>query len=72
MREYSYILRKFYDAEDVVHISNMQQIGYYLQNENIEGCIKDILVDDNGRVYFVFEKCPLTKRLYKEWNERGQ
>lgn len=70
MREYSYILKKFYDAEDVVYISNMQQIGHYLQTEGIEKCIKDILVE-NGRVYFVFEKCPLTKHLYKEWNERG-
>lgn len=69
MREYSFLLRKYYDTEDVIPISNMKQIGFYLSHSGIEDHIMDINVQD-GRVYFFIKKSDLTKEIYKEWQNR--
>lgn len=70
MREYSDTLKCFYEAEDVVYISNMQQNTFYMEKGAVKS-LRDITVD-RGRIYFVWEKTQKIHDLYNEWNERKQ
>lgn len=70
MRVYSRLLNKFYDSDNVVHITNILQVARYMKNGAHEDLV-DILYDGVRRedtLVFVFKKTPLIKELYHKWN----
>ena len=69
MLTYSKLLGKYYDAENVVFITNMLQCQRYLNNGAAEDFV-DILYSGTKHkdsLVFVFQKTPLVKELYRKW-----
>ena len=69
MITYSKILGKYYDAENVVYITNILQCQRYLNNGAAEDFV-DILYSGTKHkdsLVFVFKKTPLIKELYRKW-----
>lgn len=69
MITYSKILNRYYDAENVVFITNMLQCQRYLNNGAAEDFV-DILYSGTKHkdsLVFVFLKTPRVKELYKKW-----
>lgn len=69
MREYSELFDSFYETDCSVYISNMMQNTFYYENQGSKEYLNDIIITNN-RLYFVWEKSELIKKLYKEWCNR--
>ena len=69
MMTYSKILNRYYDAENVVFITNMLQCQRYLNNGRAEDFVSILYRGAQLKVslVFVFKKTPLVKELYRKW-----
>ena len=71
MQTYSRVFNKYYDSDNVAHITNLQQVFKYLNaSEDAIDCLVDILYSGTRKdcLVFVFQKTPLIRELYKKWN----
>lgn len=71
MQRYSRLLNKYYDADNVVYITNFQQVYKYLNaSEEVADGLVDILYSGTRKdcLVFVFNKSPLMQELYRKWN----
>ena len=69
MMNFSKLFNRYYDAENVVFITNMLQCQKYLNN-GATGDLVDILYSGTKHkdtLVFVFQKTPLVKELYRKW-----
>lgn len=69
MRKYSTLLKKFYDDDNVVYLTNMIQVARYMKAGAVEDFV-DLLYFGTNRedtLVFVFNKTPLIKELYRKW-----
>lgn len=71
MLVYSRLLNKSYDADNVIYITNFKQVYQYLNaSEEVADHLVDILYTGTRKdcLVFVFEKAPIMRQLYREWN----
>ena len=71
MRTYSKLLNKYYDSDNVIHITNFQQVYKYLNaSEEVAENLVDVLYSGTRKdcLVFVFNKTPLMQELYRKWN----
>lgn len=70
MTNYSNLFKRYYDANNVIYISNLVQVHKYLNaSEEVSKCLVDILYSGtrNDCLVFVFEKTDIMKELYEKW-----
>ena len=70
MKTYSKLLNKYYDPENVIYISNFQQVYKYLNaSDEVAENLVDILYSGTRKdcLVFVFNKTPIMQELYKKW-----
>lgn len=70
MLNYSKILNKYYDASNVVYVSNLCQVYKYLNwSEKVANDLVDIIYSGTRKdcLVFVFNKSLLIKELYQKW-----
>lgn len=71
MQTYSKLLNKYYDSNNVIYMTNLQQIYKYLNaSEDVSENLVDILYSGTRKdcLVFVFNKAPIMKELYRKWN----
>ena len=71
MKTYSRLLNKYYDADSVAYISNLQQVYKYLNaSETVADSLVDILYSGTRKdcLVFVFDKTEEIQELYRKWN----
>lgn len=70
MQVYSKLLNRTYNSDNVLYISNFQQVYKYLNaSEEVADNLVDILYSGTRKdcLVFVFNKTPIMKELYKKW-----
>lgn len=70
MQVYSKLLNRTYNSDNVIYISNFQQVYKYLNaSEEVADNLVDILYSGTRKdcLVFVFNKSPLMKELYQKW-----
>lgn len=70
MLTFSKLLNRYYDANNVIYISNLVQVHKYLNaSEEVSKCLVDILYSGtrNDCLVFVFERTDIIKQLYEKW-----
>ena len=70
MRTYSKLFNKYYDSDNVIYISNFQQVYKYLNaSDSVAENLVDILYSGTRKdcLVFVFNKAPIMQELYKKW-----
>lgn len=70
MQVYSRMFDKFYNSDQVVYVTNFQQVYKYLNaSEEVANDLVDILYSGTRKdcLVFVFKKTPLIKELYRKW-----
>lgn len=70
MQQYSKLLNRYYDSDNVIYISNFQQVYKYLNaSEEVSEYLVDILYSGTRKdcLVFVFKKAPIMQELYRKW-----
>ena len=70
MQTYSRLLSRWYDADNVLYLTNIQQVYKYLNaSEEVADNLLDILYSGTRKdcLVFVFKKAPLMQELYHKW-----
>lgn len=70
MQTYSRLLNRWYDADNVLYLTNIQQVYKYLNaSEEVADNLLDILYSGTRKdcLVFVFKKTPLMQELYRKW-----
>lgn len=70
MNTYSRMFNKYYDSDNVVYVTNFQQVYKYLNaSEEVANDLVDILYSGTRKdcLVFVFNKSKLIKELYRKW-----
>lgn len=70
MLKFSKLFNKYYNADEVVYLTNLCQVYKYLNtSEEIASDLVDILYSGTRKdcLVFVFNKSKLIQELYKKW-----
>lgn len=70
MQTYSRLLNRWYDTDNVLYLTNIQQVYKYLNaSEEVAENLLDILYSGTRKdcLVFVFKKTPLMQELYRKW-----
>ena len=71
MQTYSRLLNRYYDIDNVIYLTNFQQVYKYLNaSEEVADNLVDILYSGTRKdcLVFVFKKAPIMQELYRKWN----